>query len=265
MASDEVDVMLRVDGAGAGLPIPAGWRGVETSAEQLPHVLAALEARRVVVVVPESAAAAALPTPDAEAKEAPASGLDLKELESTAPAAAPAADAPAAGWQAGLAELGGALDTDAWPALPEGLARLAPVRNVLESAGQIGLVTCEDGTAWVACGFPDLRRPSSKVLLVREGDPQPEVIALHRHPRRIGAVVFGDSPWLPSADLDPNPVAEARTGRRLPEWGTLFAVEAARVFVVKDGRVRSWDGRNEREEGTRSQALASLVLRWSQR
>ena len=170
----------------------------------------------------------------------------------------------AGGWSAGLAALGGQLDTDAWPALPEGLARIAPVRNVLESAGQIGLVTREEVT-WVAFGFPDLRRADSKVLLVREGDPQPEVIALHRHPQRVGTLVFGDSPWMPTADTDPDPIARERTGRPLDAWGTLLAVEPSRVYIVRDGRVRSWDGQKERDEGTRSQALASLVLRWSQR
>lgn len=260
MSSDDAAVMVRVDGAGAALSTPAGWRGVETSGEALASVLASLGAARIVVVVPESAAAAALPP---AAAPAVAQGVTVQE-QPAAPSPEPEAP-PANGWQAGLVALDGMLDTDAWPALPEGLARLAPVRNVLESAGQIGRVTREDGTAWVACGFPDLRRPNSKVLLVREGDPQPEVIALHRHPRRVGAVVFGESPWLPAADLDPDPVAEARTGKPLPEWGTLFAVEAARVYVIRDGRVRSWDGSKEKDEGTRSQALASLVLRWSQR
>lgn len=264
MASDEVGVMLRIDGAGAALPSPDGWEEAQASVASLPEVLAALSARRVVVVVSESAAPEALAASSLADSSPPASGLQITEFRPEAPAVA-AEQEPSGGWQAGLAALGGTLDADAWPALPEGLARLAPVRNVLESAGQIGLVQDGSGTSWVACGFPDLRRPSSKVLLVREGDPQPEVIAMHRYPHRVGAVVFGDSPWLPAADLDPDPVAEARTGCALPEWGTLFAVEPARVFVVRDGRVRSWDGRNERDEGTRSQALASLVLRWSQR
>lgn len=259
MASDEAGVMLRVDGAGAALPLPTGWRAVDAAASDLPEVLAALGAQRVVVVVPEATAAAALPS----AAPPPVQGLSVSPMEAAAEPAA--SEPPANGWQAGLAALGGTLDTDAWPALPEGLARLAPVRNVLESAGQIGRVTREDGTTWVACGFPDLRRPGAKVLLVREGDPQPEVIALHRHPRRVGAVVFGDGPWLPAADLDPDPVAEQRTGKPLPEWGTLFAVEAASVYVSRSGRVYSWDGKRERDEGTVSQALASLVLRWSQR
>lgn len=264
MESHESGVMLRVEGAGADVDVPPGWRAVDVSRESLAEVLDSLGDHRVVVIVPERAAADALPERGSHGVGDPVRGRPAMEEKDREPTPARHTDHAAGGWPAGLAALGGQLDTDAWPALPEGLARVAPVRNVLESAGQIGIVT-RDEVAWVAFGFPDLRRPGSKVLLVREGDPQPEVIALHRHPQRVGTMVFGDSPWLPTADADPDPIAREHTGRPLDAWGTLFAVEPSRVYILRDGRVRSWDGRNERDVGTRSQALASLVLRWSQR
>jgi hypothetical protein len=56
------------------------------------------------------------------------------------------------------------------------------------------------------------------------------------------------------------------TGRAPPgEGGTLFAVSGDAIWFERDGRVVRWDGTREREEGTPKQALASLVLEWSQR
>ncbi|MEC7948637.1 MAG: hypothetical protein VX265_13815, partial [Myxococcota bacterium] len=193
MKSHESGVMLRVDGAGTDVGVPLGWRVVDVSRDSLSEVLDALGDHRVVVIVPERAAADALPVRgNGDAGDGVQDGPTMQQGP---PDLTPTrvSGSAAGGWSAGLAALGGQLDTDAWPALPEGLARIAPVRNVLESAGQIGLVTREEVT-WVAFGFPDLRRADSKVLLVREGDPQPEVIALHRHPQRVGTLVFGDSP-----------------------------------------------------------------------
>jgi hypothetical protein len=261
------NVLLRVDGAGASLDVPARWTARDVSADELGDALAGI-AGRVAIVVTEAAAARAIEAVDEAPEERMIGGVFVSQHAPEATAAGGEegdAAPPAAGWPSALAARGATLDTGAWPALPEGLARLAPVRNVLESAGQFGRVTLPDGTGYVACGFPDLLRPQSKVLLVREGDPQPEVVALHRHPRRVGVVVFGDDGYLPSADLDPDPVAEERTGRALPEWGTLFAVEAAAVLVTRGGRVWRWDGRKEEDMGTPTQAMASLVLRWSQR
>ena len=260
MATDEAGLVVRVDGAGAEVPVPHGWRAVDTDASGLAGLLASVPEHRTIVIVPEASATAALPAPT---PAPPVAGrVTLSEIETAAP---PAADsAPASGWAAGLAALGATLDTDAWPALPEGLARIAPVRNVLESAGQIGRVTAEDGTKWVACGFPDLRRPSSKVLLVRDALPHGEVIALHRYPRRVGIVARGSGAWLPG-DQAPGAVVEEVTGREAPVGGALFAVEPGQVHLSDGGRVQSWDGRRLSDSGTASQALASLVLRWSQR
>ncbi|MCB9778269.1 MAG: hypothetical protein H6742_06880 [Alphaproteobacteria bacterium] len=170
------------------------------------------------------------------------------------------------GWKAALDAMGGTLDTAGWPAVPESFDRIAPARNVLDTAGERGLVTLADGRKLGAFGFPDLRRASSKVLLVGDGEPLALVVALHRHPLPVGVCVHGKGGGsLPSADLDPDPVAVERTGRAYPGFGTLFAATGDTVYVARSGKVYSWDGSNEREEGTDKQVLASLMLRWSQR
>lgn len=261
-------LFLRVDEAGAAISCPTGWREQGVAADDLADTLASLGDNVVVLVVSEAVATQAMETVDATKKDEPLTGgihVGQMPAAATGDESGGDSDEPSPGWQRGLAALGGTLDTDAWPALPEGLARLAPVRNVLENAGQIGLVTLQDGATYVACGFPDLLRPASKVLLVREGDPQPEIVALHRHPRKVGVLVFGDGGFLPSADLDPDPVSEDITGSPLGEWGTLFAVEGDAVYVSRSGRISRFDGRRETDVGTASQAMASLVLRWSQR
>ncbi|MCK6506733.1 hypothetical protein L6R53_25745, partial [Myxococcota bacterium] len=157
------------------------------------------------------------------------------------------------------------LDRDRFPPLPEVFARLAPARQVLESAGERGVVTLPDGRQLGAFGWPDLLRGRAKVLLVGEGEPMIEVIALHRFPRRVGVCAQGGTGYLPGVDFDPDGPAVERTGAPLPSFGTLFAVEGGAVLVSRDHKAWSWDGRHERDEGTPSQALASLLLRWSQK
>jgi hypothetical protein len=168
------------------------------------------------------------------------------------------------GWRKGLEALGGALRKGAWVELPAALERVAPVQNVLDSAGEHGEVRTPDGRVWAAYGFPDLERPASKVLLVRVGEPMAEILALHRWPRLVGLVTEGEG-VLPSADLDPAALCIERTGRPAPNWGSLFAVEADAVYLLRDQKVWRWDGRKETELGRPTQALASLLLQWSQR
>lgn len=183
------------------------------------------------------------------------------------PAADPA-EAPAAatqGWQGALASLGGRLERHRLPPLPAALERLAPVQNVLDNAGERGTVTLPDGRIYGAYGFPDLVAPRSKVLLLREAEPLPELLALHRHPVQAGTCVLGGEGLLPGAERDADGPAIQRTGAPLPSPGTLFALDGGEVFVQRGRRVWSWDGRREREAGSPHQALASLVLRWSQR
>ena len=255
---------------GAG-PLPEslsarGWPTRAVEADALAALLAELTGPAIVVT------AAAQVTAVAEAlapAEPAAEGLHVVEIGGEpAPAAEAQAegDQPSPGWKRGLAAMGGSLGAVGFPPLPDGLSRLAPVREVLEQAGQRAQVTTEHGETWVACGYPDLLRARSKVLLVREASPNPEIIALHRFPAKVGVVAEreGDG-YLPAADWDPDPLSEDRTGRRLPQWGELFALESDTVYIRRGGRVYSFDGSWEREVGTPSQALSTLVLRWSQR
>lgn len=172
-------------------------------------------------------------------------------------------DLPPTGWMAGLAKLGAQLEAGTWPVMPEGLRRRAPVQQILDTAGERGLVDGPTGR-WVAFGFPDLRRARSKVLLVADGHPDLHIIALHRFPAKVGAPVEAD-PYLTPAEADPRVESLARTGAPAPRQGRIFAVQPGTIFLQDGGKVWRWDGRNERDMGTPAQALASLVLRWSQR
>ncbi len=198
----------------------------------------------------------------------PGSHVDLVQSGAAAPPATPDGaeqTAGRSGWQAGLAALGARLDRDRWPPLPDVFSRVAPARNVLETAGERATCILPDGRKLSAFGWPDLLRSRSKVLLVAEGQPLAEVVALHRHPRKVGVVVEGDRGMLPSADSDLDNVARERTGSPPPGFGTLFAVEGGVVYYQRDRRIWSWDGGRERDEGSPTQAFASLLLRWSQR
>jgi len=173
-------------------------------------------------------------------------------------------EGPQPGWQRALHAFGAHRVPDAWPTLPEAFARIAAARDVLDRAGERGVVSLENGEQCAIFGFPDLKRPGSKVLLVRDRSPLPEVVALHRHPRPVGILVPGDAGLLPSSDLLPDPLAKERTGRETPEGGFLFALEQDAVYVERADHIYRWDGRKEEDMGRPKQAYASLVLKWSQ-
>jgi hypothetical protein len=177
----------------------------------------------------------------------------------------PTSDMAPTGWQGGLQMAQGALLRDAWPKLPGAIERVAAAREVLDRAGDRAVVRFSDGREYAAFGFPDLRRTSSKVLLVGPGQPLGEVVALHRYPRTVGLLVAGEGGVLPRGDQDPRPVSKRITGRPNPSDGTLFAVDVDAVYVLREGEVWRWDGRRETPFGTAIQALATLVLGWSQR
>ena len=173
------------------------------------------------------------------------------------------AGASGAGWKAALASFGGELDYS-WPPLPDSLARISAARNVLETAGERALSRFPDGSTAVVCGFPDLRRPSSKVLMIRDGSPWPEILALHRYPRRIGIVANENSSYF-GAGSDGDEIIVEQVGRLSPGEGQLFAVASRAVFLVEGDRVKRWDGRRETDEGTIPQSLSSLLLTWTSR
>lgn len=266
----ELPLVLLVDDAA----LPAALAGYESAAVSSDGLAERIEAaapgRRVVVITSETRAPQIAAALDADLDDAPTiegiEGIEVVEMGGPAASEPKNEDGPLPGWQRGLAEMGGTLSRDRLPMLPPSLDRMAPVRQVFEGAGERAHVQTESGETWVACGFPDLRRQRSKVLLVRDAEPRPEIIALHRHPKPVGLVAQRDAEGLlPGADFNPDPLAVARTGHPLRTWGALFAVETDAVYTVRGGRVWRWDGFHDKEVGTPSQATATLVLRWSQR
>ena len=234
-------------------------------------------------VLPEMPAAAAPepepepdPSPGSQAAAAPAPQQTLNEGSGDIPAgisiaampsesSAPEREQLASGWRAGLRAIGGRLDREIWAEIPEELSRIAPARNLLERAGQRAAVLLSSGRVMGAFGFPDLQREGSKVLLVGDGAPIAEVIALHRHPQLAGLTIWGSSGLLPSADSDVDRLAEARLGRPPPTDGELFAIDHDAIYLQRGSDVTRWDGQSQERQGTESQAIASLLLRWSQR
>jgi molybdenum cofactor biosynthesis protein B len=199
------------------------------------------------------------------AEPEPTGGLTITTIGQGEP---PTPDDPpaASGWQAALMAMGGQLIDDAWPTLPDPLAAHAGARNVFERAGQNGVVQLSDGQRFAAYGYPDLLRPTSKVLLTADGGRGDFVVALHRYPSAVGILGHGAPSHLPAPDSRVGPAADSRFDRTPdnPD-AALFAVEPKAVYYEEDGRVHSFDGRESTVEGTPGQVGATLVLRWSQR
>jgi molybdopterin biosynthesis enzyme MoaB len=221
---------------------------------------------------PHAGPAADPPTPEApappvKAAATPTRGLSLG-LSQPAVADAPADDeetaAPTRGWLAAVQALEGEVHIGRREELPEPIEKLAPVVNVLHTAGEVGTLRLPSGRRYGLYGWPDLRRPGAKVIAVSWGDPLAEIVVLHRHPHPVGTTIEGDLGLLPSATSGVADAAERATGRAPDDLsGTLFALESDTVWILRGRRVFKWDGRRERDDGNPKQALASLTLRWS--
>ncbi|MBN2800162.1 MAG: hypothetical protein JXX28_13565 [Deltaproteobacteria bacterium] len=170
------------------------------------------------------------------------------------------------GWQQAIRDLGGEVLTQVRQELPERLEKVAPIVNVLETAGETAVLKLPSGRRLSLWGWPDLQRPGAKVIAVGEGEPLAEVIALHRHPVMTGLCVEGPDGLLPDQSSDIAATAEEITGRAPRDTsGTLFAVTGDAIFVQRGNRVYRWDGRHETHDGNPKQVLATLVLNWSNR
>lgn len=168
------------------------------------------------------------------------------------------------GWRRAVEVLEGELTIGRAEELPQPIETLSPVINVLDTAGERGVMKLPNGRRYGIYGWPDLRRASSKVIAVGWGDPLAEVLALHRHPHRVGTVIIGDGGTIPREEIAE--IATRLTGRRPPsDSGVLFAVSGDAVWILRGSRVVKWDGTRERDEGSPKQVLASLVLHWSNR
>ena len=131
---------------------------------------------------------------------------DSETVESNPSRAEQTAEQPA-GWREILATLGGAVVEESWPDIPEEYKAVAAVNDVLCRSGQRRSVAFDDGTSGLILGYPDLARPDSAVLLVR--DTAPEVVALHRVDGPVD-----DSRWSWASTVGPN----SRLGTLLLRW-----------------------------------------------
>jgi hypothetical protein len=179
---------------------------------------------------------------------------------------APAQAVEEIGWLRTVKLWGGQVLRDTREPLPEELERLAPVMEVLHGAGDFGTLVTSGGRRWALFGYPDLLRPSSKVLAVRSGSPLVHVLAVHRWPVETGTCTDDELGPTPARSQPTASVAERLVGRR-PEDGAgpLFAVSGDALWFERGRKIARWDGRRETDQGTPNQALASLVLEWSQR
>jgi molybdopterin adenylyltransferase len=178
----------------------------------------------------------------------------------------PTQGASDSGWARIVRLWGGTVHRDVREPLPEPVERLAPVVDVLHRAGSSACLELADGRRYSLWGFPDLVRANAKVLAIRAGSPFAQILALHRWPTETGTCVDGEAGHTPSRSSDPLVVAERITGRRpTGEVGPLFAVTGDTVWFERGKRLIRWDGHRERDDGSPTQVLASLVLDWTQR
>ncbi|MEL6345030.1 MAG: molybdenum cofactor guanylyltransferase, partial [Myxococcota bacterium] len=140
-------------------------------------------------------------------------------------------------WQMALEAMGVTLDRERWVSIPPGIEGIAPLREILQRAGERAGATLSDGRVVGVYGFPDLRRPGSRVLMVTETRGVLEVAALHRHPQKT--VIVGRNTMLRVGELEEEAVR--RTGQPTPYGGLWFAAESEAVYVKRDGRVYRWD------------------------
>ena len=169
------------------------------------------------------------------------------------------------GWQKGLQALGAKISNDVWTKIPESLKNIPLTKNIIERAGQQRTAILPSGKNCLLIGFPDLLRPSSKVLLIGEGEPHAEVIALHRYPKKVGLLSSSGCGWLPSVDSNTDRFCIEATKEASPNGGQPFAINGNVVYLERKNTIYSWDGKQEAAIGTTKQAISSLMLDWSQK
>lgn len=202
-------------------------------------------------------------TPSEADASRPHNLLDLAMSEQ--PAGRAAGQDRALAWLESLESLGAIVHRDRRGALPPAVEAHAPVMQVLAQAGTWAELELPGARRYALLGFPNLDAPSSKVLAIGPGQPVPEIVALHRHPTPTGTCVAALTALLPYRH-EIESTCERVTGKAAPGGAeAVLAVEGDKVYLERGGRVASWDGRRERDEGRPRQVLASLVLRWSRR
>jgi hypothetical protein len=208
---------------------------------------------------------AARTRPEVEAPTQRAFSVDLRSQDTAPPAEDATELTVEPAWQRALNDLGIVLQGRA--NLPEALDRLAPVRNLLEQPGELRRGVESDGTVWIVAGFPALKGPAAKVLLLSDSAlPEDLVVrALHRHPRVVGVGGEIATPGLPARSDPASTLSEELVGRVDPEGGSFFGRDGGAIYLLREGRVFRWDGRRTAPMGSPAQALATLCLDWTQR
>lgn len=198
----------------------------------------------------------------AAALEPPRKGIDvapMPDVEAPTPPESPT------GWNAAVRAVDGKVLPAGNMEIPDALARIPAVMDVLQSASSKMKLVAADGRQWLLFGFPDFARPGSKVIAVREALPISEVVALHRWPVKVGVCIEGDDSLLPNVETDASAIAEERTGRAYSGDGQLFAVDGGAIYVQERRWVRRWDGKKLGNEDNIGAALGTMLLGWSQR
>lgn len=173
---------------------------------------------------------------------------------------------PASGWKRAVFDLKGTVHFDQRQDLPDALHKLAPVLEILRTAGEFAVLELEGGRRYAIYGWPDLRRPNSKVLAVGPGEPLAEVLALHRHPVMTGTCIESPKGQLPDRWQEVSEVCEQVTGRAPKKTnGELFALNGDTVWIQRGIRIVKWDGSNEKEDGNFKQSFNSLLMDWHSR
>lgn len=261
-----------VGGVARGKPVfalPGSTKACELGMEklilpELAHMVAELGKETPLPRLKSVQAPPALPAaPPAPEVEPPPQGISVRPMPGSGERK-PELDLPT-GWRAGLRAMGGTLTPDQSPELPESMQRMAAACDVLNSAGERGRVTLPNGREYTAFGFPDLVRNSSKVLLLRDAWPQPEVVALHRWPRRVGICAEDTDSILPPSTSDVSQQSIERTGRPYMGPGSLFAVESTSIYLVDRKKVAQWDGRRNGSWDPLNSMMGTLILYWSQK
>ena len=220
-------------------------------------------------VVAEAVAPDGLPDPSGTLGQLEGNRMSVGMADSgssEAPSAGDADAVPDRGWKRAVYELSGKVRFDLREDLPQPIEKLAPVVNLLETAGEFAVLTLENGLKYSLFGWPDLRRDSSKVIAIGWGEPLAEVLALHRYPTMTGTCIEEGRGLLPDRWKSVEDVTEKVCGRAPKNTdGELFAMDGKHVWIQRGQRVFKWDGSNEREDGNYKQTLVSLMIDWHTR
>lgn len=146
----------------------------------------------------------------------------------------------------------GLTSSNRYPIIPE-YSSYPAVHHLLQSTTARRIFTNEKDQEFGVFGFPDLLRPSSKVLILSKDGG---VLALHR--KRQTLLLSPQIRELVTLDHQ----FEAET---IEKEASLLGLGDGLVYFEKDDIVYSWKGNALSKLGKKSSVIASLCLQWSSR